>query len=74
MPSLIVGPVTISSVAADGIVNFGDALVINPKSASKSYAGAGGGNTGNFLQTGTLISATNTLDTDAFDSNVAGNA
>ncbi|MDN4075192.1 MULTISPECIES: spore germination protein [Fictibacillus] len=74
MPSLIVGPVTISSVQADGIVNFGDTLVINPKSTSKGYSGSGGGNTGNFLQTVTFISSTNTLDTDAADSNVAGNA
>lgn len=72
MPCLIVAPISIN--AAEGVVNFGDTLVINPKSTGKNYSGSGGGNTGNFLQTISGISITNTLDPDAFDSNNAGNA
>ncbi|MFC7373569.1 spore germination protein [Fictibacillus iocasae] len=72
MPSLIVAPININS--ANGQVNFGDSFIINPKSTGKTYSGAGGGNTGNFVQTVTVISGTNTIDTDAFDSNNAGNA
>lgn len=72
MPCLIVAPISIN--AAEGVVNFGDTLVINPKTTVKTYSGAGGGNTGNFIQTITIVSATNTLDPDVFDSNNAGNA
>lgn len=72
MPCFIVAPININ--AAEGVVNFGDTLVINPKSAAKAYGGSGGGNTGNFIQTINVVSVVNTLDPDVFDSNNAGNA
>jgi spore germination protein PF len=72
VPCLIVAPININ--AAEGVVNFGDTLVINPKSTGKGYNGSGGGNTGNFIQTTNVVNATNTLDPDIFDSNNAGNA
>lgn len=70
MPSYIAGPIKITNVSSDATVNFGDTLQIAPKSSSKSLAGAGGGNTGDFLQTNTFISFTNTIDPDIADSNV----
>ncbi|HEU4964364.1 MAG TPA: spore germination protein [Bacilli bacterium] len=68
MPSLIGGPIKIVSVAG-GTVNFGDTGVIAPKSASKSYSGAGGGLTGDFSVSINGISNTNTLDPDVIDDN-----
>jgi len=70
MPSYIAGPIKITNVSSEGTVNFGDTLQIAPKSASKSFSGAGGGNTGDFLQTNTFVSFTNSIDPDVSDSNV----
>ncbi|RAV22501.1 spore germination protein [Paenibacillus contaminans] len=71
MPSIVLAPIKISSVS--GQVNFGDVFQIAPKSASKSYSGSGGGNTGDFSQTFSLISLTNTIDPDLVDSTTALN-
>ena len=49
MPAII-GPVQIVNVAG-GVVQFGDALYISPKAASKTNAGAGGFNTGGLIIT-----------------------
>ncbi len=73
MPAVIVGGVTVTSVAGNGTVNMGDALQIAPKSTTKAYSGAGGGNTGNFLQTNTFCSVTNTIDPDVNDSSNKAN-
>ncbi|MGE7270973.1 spore germination protein [Brevibacillus panacihumi] len=70
MPSII-GAVNINS--NEGTVNFGDTLNISPKSATKSYSGSGGSNTGNIVNTVNGASATNTLDTSAVDQPIAGN-
>ncbi|MGG3467826.1 spore germination protein [Neobacillus pocheonensis] len=56
-----------------GVVNFNGALVISPKSASKSALGAGAGNTAVFSFTSTAASATNTIDFDVIDQPVNGN-
>jgi spore germination protein PF len=64
MPS-IVGPITINS--ADGVINFGDSLNISPTSSSKTFAGSGSFNTGDFIMTNNGISATNTIDPDLSD-------
>lgn len=71
MPSIVISPIKITEVS--GTVNFGDTFQIAPKSTSKTYSGAGGGNTGDFTQTNTLLSLTNTIDPDVVDSAVAGN-
>ncbi|MGC4376961.1 spore germination protein [Fictibacillus sp. Mic-4] len=71
MPSLIVAPIKITSVG-DGTVNFGDTLLINPKSTAKTYTGSGAACTGDFLQTISFVSNTNTIDTDAADANTTG--
>ncbi len=60
------GPILIRSVEG-GAVNFGDAFSISPNSSSKTNAGAGGLNTGCFINTSTGVSITKTRDPDLFD-------
>jgi len=69
MPSIILAPFKIVSVSDDSTVNFGDVLQINPSSTSKAYTGGGGGNTGDFSLSISVISFTNTVDPDLADSN-----
>ncbi|MBM7702638.1 MULTISPECIES: spore germination protein [Bacillaceae] len=72
MPALV-GPVQIVSVGG-GVVTFGDTFYVSPKSASKTAAGSGGFNTGNFINTNTGFSATNAIDPDLADQNIVANA
>ncbi|WP_181349185.1 spore germination protein [Thalassobacillus sp. CUG 92003] len=72
MPS-IVGPIRINSVAG-GVVNFGDAFYLAPKSTSKTNAGSGSNNTGDFICTNNGFSSTNPFDPDVNDQNVTANA
>ncbi|PUA38833.1 hypothetical protein C8Z91_12185 [Paenibacillus elgii] len=71
MPSIILAPIKITG--AEGEVVFGDVLQVNPKSTSKSYSGSGGGNTGDWMGTISVVSSTNTFDADIADSNNAAN-
>ncbi|GIN62902.1 putative spore germination protein GerPF [Robertmurraya siralis] len=71
MPA-IVGPVQVINLGG-GVLQFGDSLFISPKSASKSMSGSGAGNTGGFIITNNLISASNTLDTNLVDQPLVGN-
>ncbi|WP_129709706.1 spore germination protein [Priestia megaterium] len=57
-----------------GIVTFGDTYYVSPKSNTKSASGSGGGNTGVFVNTNSVVSGTNTIDPDFSDQNSAGNA
>jgi len=66
MPSLV-GFVNIVSNGSGGVVQFGDALNVNPASSSKTYAGAGSFLTGSLANSNTGLSATNAIDTDAVD-------
>ncbi|UOR13177.1 spore germination protein [Halobacillus amylolyticus] len=72
MPA-IVGPIRINSVGG-GVVNFGDAFYLAPKSTSKTNAGSGALNTGDFICTNNGISSTNPFDPDVNDQNVTANA
>lgn len=72
MPA-IVGPVQIVNVGG-GIVQFGDALNISPKSSAKYLNGAGSLNTGGFILTNTAFNANNLIDTNAVDQPITGNA
>jgi spore germination protein PF len=72
MPS-IVGPIKINNVSSGAVVQMGDCLYIAPKVATKTNAGSGGFNTGDFIMTNNGISLTNSFDPDQFDSNVAAN-
>lgn len=65
MPS-IVGPININSISG-GVINFGDSFNISPTSSSKTNAGSGAFNTGDFIMTNNGISATNTIDPDFND-------
>lgn len=71
MPA-IVGPVQIVTVSG-GIVQFGDAAWISPKSSSKTFAGSGGFNTGGFIIANSGLSGTNVLDTNLIDQPTVGN-
>ncbi|CUA79289.1 MULTISPECIES: spore germination protein [Anoxybacillus] len=73
MPALV-GPIKINLVASGAVMQVGDTLYVSPKISSKTFAGAGAFNTGNFIIANNGISLTNTLDSDVFDQNVAGNA
>ncbi|WP_067840609.1 spore germination protein [Amphibacillus sediminis] len=72
MPA-IVGPIQIVEVGG-GVINFGDSFYLAPKSASKTAAGSGTFNTGNFVNTNSGLSATTTYDPDFQDQVLAGNA
>ena len=72
MPS-IVGPIKIVNVSGSAIVNFGDSFYNSPKSTSKTFAGSGSFNTGDFPRTANGINATNTNDPDVADTNTSGN-
>ncbi|MEH7300388.1 spore germination protein [Neobacillus drentensis] len=50
-----------------GIVQFGGAVFVSPKSASKSFSGSGISNTGVNIVTINGASSTNTVDTDVLD-------
>lgn len=71
MPA-IVGPVQIVNVGG-GIVQFGDALYLSPKTSSKTYSGQGGLSTGGFILSNNGLSSTNVLDTNLIDQPIAGN-
>ena len=74
MPS-IVGNIKIISVGSSGIVHIGDAVQLSPESTSKTFAGSGSFNTGDFITTNSAVNATNTLDPDVADStqSIVGN-
>lgn len=69
MPA-IVGAIKILSVGPSSIVHIGDSIQLAPISNSKTFAGAGSFNTGDYLRTYTMMSNTNTSDNDVADSNV----
>jgi hypothetical protein len=71
MPS-IVGNIKILSVGTSAVVQFGDAFILAPKSSSKTFAGSGSFNTGDFPVTNNGLSLTNTLDNDVVDDSVRG--
>ncbi|TBL73056.1 spore germination protein [Paenibacillus thalictri] len=66
MPA-IVGNIKILNVGPSSIVHIGDALQLAPQSTSKTFAGAGSFNTGDFLRAYTVASSTNTNDSDLID-------
>jgi spore germination protein PF len=72
MPSLV-GPIKINSIGG-GVVNFGDSFYLSPKSTSKTAAGSGALNTGDFIATNNFISSTNPYDPDFQDQVIVGNA
>lgn len=71
MPAII-GPVQIINVGG-GIVQFGDSLVISPKSNGKTVDGSGSQNTGGFIITNSGVNASNVLDWNVIDQPTIGN-
>ncbi|WP_274363485.1 spore germination protein [Paenibacillus thermotolerans] len=69
MPA-IVGNIKILSVGSSGIVQFGDALFLVPRSTSKTFSGSGSFNTGDFPVTNSGVNMTQTWDPDLIDSSV----
>lgn len=66
MPAII-GNVKILNAGPSCIIHFGDSIILAPISSSKTFAGAGSFNTGDFPQVINGISATNTNDSDLID-------
>ncbi|ERI11586.1 spore germination protein [Aneurinibacillus aneurinilyticus] len=71
MPS-IVGNINIVSVDHSSIINFGDTVILSPKSAAKSFAGSGSFNTADVMKNYNGFNATNTNDSHLADANIAG--
>ena len=71
MPA-IVGPVQIINVGG-GNVQFGDSLIISPKSNSKAASGQGASNTGGFILTNNGLNANNVVDSNLVDQPTIGN-
>lgn len=69
MPSFI-GAVIIENGA--GQFTTGDFNNISPKTATKTYAGGGGLNTGDFNAVISGVSLTNTVDANAVDQSATG--
>ena len=69
MPA-VVGAIKIINVGPASTVQIGDAVLIAPQSVSKTFAGAGSFNTGDYLRTFNTVSATNTYDMDTVDTSL----
>ncbi|WP_240417616.1 spore germination protein [Paenibacillus periandrae] len=68
MPA-IVGNFKVVNVGPSSIIQIGDAIQLSPSSVSKTFAGSGSFNTGDFANTQNAVSSTNTNDQDVNDSN-----
>ena len=71
MPS-ITGPIQIYNNDS-GILQFGDAAVISPKSSGKTVAGSGSAIVGAFVFTANGINGSNVLDVNGVDQPITGN-
>jgi spore germination protein PA len=71
MPAIL-GAFKVISVGSGGVVHVGDVALIAPKVATKTYAGSGSFNTGDFPSTYNVVSSTNTNDQDLLDENIVG--
>jgi spore germination protein PF len=72
MPANIFGPIQITTISASGVVEFGDSLIISPKVASKTPAGAGAFNTAVWVMTNVAVNSTNFIDTNLIDQPISG--
>jgi len=70
MPA-VVGAIKVNSISTSGIFHVGDAFVLNPRSTTKTFAGAGSFNTGDGLTVRSDYSVTTTKDSDLLDQNIA---
>jgi spore germination protein PA len=70
MPA-IVGQVKVLNIGTGSIFQIGDSLILSPSSSSKTFAGAGSFNTGDFPRVLNSVSATNTNDSDLVEANAS---
>jgi spore germination protein PF len=73
MPVTISGPVQIDAITFNGVVRFGDSLVISPKEVDELYAGSGAFNTGFLTVTNSGLSSTNFIDPSIINQPISGN-
>ncbi|MFC7393511.1 spore germination protein [Scopulibacillus cellulosilyticus] len=71
MPSIILGPIKITAQESGAVFNNGDAFYISPKTAEKIWGGSGSFPTGDFHVINNYNSATNTVDPDVNDTDLA---
>ncbi|NBJ71368.1 spore germination protein [Clostridium sp. 1xD42-85] len=72
MPSII-RSVKVNRVGIPGIINFGNSFYVAPKSASDTNTGSGSLNTGDFINSNSGFSSTNSYDADVNDKNMNSN-
>jgi spore germination protein PF len=71
MPAFV-GPVQVANISG-GVLQFGDALAISPRSATKTLTGSGSSNTGFAIVTASGLNFNNTLDVNGLDQPIADN-
>ncbi|WHY75155.1 spore germination protein [Neobacillus sp. WH10] len=72
MPANIFGPIQITTISANGVVEFGDSLVVSPKVASKTPSGAGSFNTAIWVMTSTAANNTIFINSSVTDQPISG--
>ncbi|MDQ0201869.1 spore germination protein [Neobacillus ginsengisoli] len=72
MPANIFGPIQITTISANGVVEFGDSLIVSPKVASKTPVGAGSLNTAVWVMTNTAVNSTIFIDSNLIDQPISG--
>jgi spore germination protein PA len=70
MPA-IVGHIKVLNIATGSIFQIGDSVILSPSSSSKTFAGAGSFNTGDFPRVLNAVSSTNTNDSDLVEANAS---
>ncbi|KIL45642.1 spore germination protein GerPF [Jeotgalibacillus soli] len=70
MPAII-GPLQILNIGG-GVIQFGDAAIVAPKSSTKSTGGSGGFNTGPFHVNNNGFSLNQTFDINGIDQPIVG--
>ncbi|WP_257347031.1 spore germination protein [Pseudalkalibacillus decolorationis] len=73
MPAFV-GAIKINDVSGSSIVNIGDIYHAEPRSQTKTFAGAGSFNTGDYLRVHNGYSVTHTVDPDNVDNSNIGNS
>lgn len=73
MPANIFGSIQINTISGNGVVEFGDSLLVSPKAASKTPAGAGAINTALIVVTNNGLSNTNYIDPNVLDQPIFAN-
>lgn len=73
MPAFV-GAVKVNSIGTAGVFHIGDVFIISPKSAAKTFSGAGSFVTGDGAYVNNKESSTNTYDRDLIDQTQLANA